>query len=178
PREPAMNLTFPVRSVTALAIALSIQTALGQEVPGQFIVTLKELSASRAEISAMASDIGGVKASMLSASEKVILIKVNPNDSNALKSIRTALAKSDRIVSFEPNRYIRPCVTPNDPKFVQQTHLTKVGAQAAWDKSTGNADVIVAVIDTGILVDHEDLKSNLWANPIPSPTTRPTTLPG
>ena len=35
----------------------------------------------------------------------------------------------------------------------------------AWDLTTGSESIIVAVIDTGILYTHQDLKSNMWKNP-------------
>ena len=37
-------------------------------------------------------------------------------------------------------------------------------ATRAWELSQGDRKIIVAVIDTGIDVDHEDLKKNLWRN--------------
>ncbi|MDP9174570.1 MAG: S8 family serine peptidase [Planctomycetota bacterium] len=163
--------------VFSVASLLWSQKIPAQEVPGQFIVTLKQAAAPPAEISAMASGIGGAKVSSLSSTENTVLISVNPKDSNALKSLRSALAKSDRIVAFEPNRYIRPCATPNDPKFAEQSYLNVIGAPAAWDKTTGSADVLVAVIDSGIQLDHEDLKGNFWVNPSPASSTRPATLP-
>lgn len=45
---------------------------------------------------------------------------------------------------------------------------TTVGADAnvyaAWQLSTGNPDVIVAVVDQGVKYDHEDLAANMWIN--------------
>lgn len=55
-------------------------------------------------------------------------------------------------------------VTPNDTYFDDQWYLEKIHAPAAWDIETGNTDVIVAVIDSGIDIDHEDLSSNVWVN--------------
>ena len=40
-----------------------------------------------------------------------------------------------------------------------------LGALSAWDTTTGAADVIVAVIDTGIRYTHQDLVGQMWANP-------------
>lgn len=37
-------------------------------------------------------------------------------------------------------------------------------ANKAWDITLGSHDIIVAVIDTGIDVNHPDLKSNIWVN--------------
>ena len=38
-------------------------------------------------------------------------------------------------------------------------------APAAWCVQTGNAEVVVAVIDTGVDYNHPDLQANIWINP-------------
>lgn len=35
----------------------------------------------------------------------------------------------------------------------------------AWEKSKGNSNLIIAVIDTGVDYNHPDLKNNVWINP-------------
>ena len=40
-----------------------------------------------------------------------------------------------------------------------------VQAKGAWELCTGDEDVIVAVLDEGIFVEHPDLKENIWVNP-------------
>lgn len=55
--------------------------------------------------------------------------------------------------------------TPNDYGTSTQWYLTKIGAQAAWDYSTGSTAVKVAVVDEGVEITHPDLASNIWTNP-------------
>ena len=53
---------------------------------------------------------------------------------------------------------------PNDTFYSKQWYLRQINAEAAWDKTTGSDQVIVAVIDTGVDIDHEDLRDNVWTN--------------
>lgn len=55
--------------------------------------------------------------------------------------------------------------TPNDPDYDEQWYLEQIGAPAAWDAATGSRDVVVAVLDSGVDLDHPDLVDNLWENP-------------
>lgn len=40
-----------------------------------------------------------------------------------------------------------------------------IGATKAWALGTGSKDIVVAVIDTGVDYNHEDLSENIWTNP-------------
>lgn len=58
-----------------------------------------------------------------------------------------------------------PSALFNDPAIKQAWGLKKSDAGRAWSVTRGSRNVIVAVIDTGIDIQHEDLKNNLWKNP-------------
>jgi subtilisin family serine protease len=93
---------------------------------------------------------------------------------------------SDPAVEFaEPNYYHYLNITPNDPFYANfrtsdgrtfpsslqrwvyhgvDTHRN-VNGEAAWDLTTGRNDVVIAIVDTGIDLDHPDLAPNIWRNP-------------
>jgi len=55
--------------------------------------------------------------------------------------------------------------TPNDPLYSELWYLDQIHAPEAWDRATGDdREVVVAVLDTGVYVDHPDLKDRLWVN--------------
>lgn len=58
-----------------------------------------------------------------------------------------------------------PSALFNDPAIKQAWGLKKSDAGRAWSVSRGSKKVIVAIIDTGIDINHEDLKNNIWNNP-------------
>jgi len=62
----------------------------------------------------------------------------------------------------EPN-YLRAVMrAPNDQLYRQfQWNMRKIQAEQAWDVTTGNPEVVVAVLDTGIDASHPDLAGKL-----------------
>lgn len=102
----------------------------------------------------------------------------NTNENNSLSKIyrlkisspynpiyvSSKLAKHSEVEWAEP-LYLREIVnTPNDPHFSTQYALKKVQAEAAWDISKGNSNIIIAIVDSGVDWTHEDLASNIWQN--------------
>ena len=61
--------------------------------------------------------------------------------------------------------YYTQATQPNDPRYGRQYHARYVGLESAWDSHTGSADVVVAIIDTGVHYNHRDLNDNIWTNP-------------
>ena len=55
-----------------------------------------------------------------------------------------------------------------DPDLAKAYGISKIGATDAWSSHKGSKDFVVAVIDTGIDYNHEDLAFNVWRNPNPT----------
>lgn len=55
-------------------------------------------------------------------------------------------------------------LSPNDPYYKNQWYLPKIYADSAWTKVSASPDIVVAVIDSGVDVDHPDLEDSLWTN--------------
>lgn len=76
----------------------------------------------------------------------------------------------------EPNYLMQVSRTPNDPSYNLQWHLNNVGqtggtadadvdAPEAWDMETGRSEVVIAILDNGFDMVHEDLRDKFWRNP-------------
>lgn len=58
-----------------------------------------------------------------------------------------------------------PSALFNDPAISQAWGLKRSDAARAWSICKGDHSIVVAVIDTGADIHHEDLDTNIWTNP-------------
>ena len=68
-----------------------------------------------------------------------------------------ALGLDPAVAWAEPNYRVHALAVPDDIAYPTQWHYPLINLPAAWDMTTGVPEVIVAVIDTGILGGHPDL---------------------
>lgn len=62
----------------------------------------------------------------------------------------------------ELDRVVESAMAVNDPYIGSAWHISKIGANTAWDSSRGTG-VTVAILDSGMELSHPDLKPNLVA---------------
>lgn len=84
-----------------------------------------------------------------------------------VENFMTDIANSPDIEFLEADRTIIPDydMIPNDPLFSSdQWALPAINLPDAWDITTGDGEVIVAIVDSGINYNHEDIANNMWRN--------------
>lgn len=72
-----------------------------------------------------------------------------------------ALRRRADVASADFNYIRRPLVQPNDTYFGRQWDAGQINLPKAWDSTKGSPQVIVAVLDSGVLPDHPDLQGKL-----------------
>ncbi len=115
------------------------------------------------EINEVLAPIGGVLVGKAVADGSTYLVETLYE----LESVSTVLESDERIKSVEFDEVVQISDLPNDPDLDQLWGMNStygIDAPGAWAQTLGDSSVVVAVIDTGIDLDHPDLVDNLWTN--------------
>ncbi|GAB4170941.1 MAG: hypothetical protein Fur0032_10000 [Terrimicrobiaceae bacterium] len=171
------------------SVPLTIQTVETVDAASGTVLKRTEARAGRALVKlAPGADISALEAAAQAAGVSVgrrlgdqgWYELVGPEgDPGTVDRLLAAMADGSKpVVAAEPDYIYKALATPNDPKYLDGSlwglHNTgqnsgtadaDIDAPEAWDVRRDASNVIVAVIDTGINYDHEDLRDNLWTNP-------------
>ena len=86
-----------------------------------------------------------------------------------LQPILAKIAQLPDVALVEPDVWVLPQLLPNDPRYGEQWHYFApsvrnfgINLPGAWDITTGDPNLVVAVLDTGQL-DHVDLAGRMTA---------------
>ncbi|HEY4220897.1 MAG TPA: S8 family serine peptidase, partial [Myxococcota bacterium] len=82
--------------------------------------------------------------------------KLIPSEVDTL-ALLDRLARDVEVKAVSADKWMHALRTPNDPGFPQMWHLQLIGAEAAWDITTGLTSQRIGVVDTGIVRAHEDV---------------------
>jgi len=140
-------------------------------VPGELLVRWKATVKPAARLEAAAT----LGASRLAAYDVPGLERLRVEGVSVEEAV-ARLAQDPRVEYAEPNLIWSITRTPDDPLYPEQYGLHNVGqtggvpgadigAEAAWERFTGDPDLLIGDLDTGAQLDHPDLAANLWTNP-------------
>jgi subtilisin family serine protease len=153
--------------------------------PGELLVRFKPAAGAEAR-AAVRHELGARRKRVLPV-PGLQLVRLRPGSS--VRTAAAAFERDSRVLYAEPNFYYRLAAVPNDRHFAELWALNNSGQSAngvsgaadadidapeAWNVTTGNGTVTVAVADSGIAYDHPDLKTNIWTNPGESGAGRET----
>lgn len=135
--------------------------AVGDARPGELLVRFKP-GVERAEVDALNREAA---ARPLSSIKRLDVTRV-VIESGAIDEAVDRYMESGLVEFAEPN-YRRKAsdIMPNDPLYVDQWGLRKIGMGRAWElTASALTQVKVAVLDTGVDANHEDLSDSLAIN--------------
>lgn len=139
-------------------------------IPGELVIKFK----SGVVVANMLGSLGDAGVVNVTATPNLSCVKGTVAPGRDFEQVVAQCRAQANVEYVEPNYRLyaiaAPPVFPNDPDFSQlygmnQSNDNDIDAPEAWELTTGNANIIVGVIDTGIDYDHEDLKANIWLNP-------------
>ncbi len=90
---------------------------------------------------------------------------IKPAAGENITSLLTRLKKDPQVIYAEPDYIFQAAaITPSDLHFSDQWYLKRVKASEGWSMQTQSPNAIIAVIDSGVYIEHPDLKNNIWIN--------------
>jgi thermitase len=77
-----------------------------------------------------------------------------------------ALRRDSQVTFAEPDYAAQATdvITPDDPGWLNQWGPAKIQAPPAWGVVTDTSHIVIAIVDSGIQLNHEDLASKVWTN--------------
>ncbi len=174
-----LTLALFVLSLLSTAMPMRAHATVGQTAPsssmaaGELLVKFNS-GVSQAARNSILSSAGCRETGAFSLVPG--LARAQVSSGGDLSRVLASLNSNPSVAYAEPNFVVTTMATvPDDPRFPEQWALDNTGqtggtvdadidAPEAWDLQTGT-DIVVAVIDTGLDYNHEDIVGNVWSNP-------------
>lgn len=136
---------------------LSDQTLQGTFLSNEIIIRLRR-NTSRASIEQCAQSMNG---SIVSDIDELHAVVLSIPSNRVAQSLLEA-ESCPGLLYAEPNYLVSIAdVIPSDPGWANQYGLTNIRAPQGWELDTGSSAITIAIIDSGIDLNHLDLASKL-----------------
>ncbi len=172
---PVQSEAIPSPAVANQAPSLSVSDEILVRFRANSVVTKRKMKVLK--VAGRATEIAVQLEPLNTATDFVPGLRLARVPTEERDQAIAALRSRPDVVYAEPN-YIWQLnsTTPNDPRFSEQWGLSSapapgspdscdINADKAWDITTGEASVVIAVIDGGVDVNHQDLTENIYRNP-------------
>jgi serine protease len=90
---------------------------------------------------------------------RIQLIKLHPEQD--ITEWFKGWVQKEEIEYLEPSYPLKISAQPNDFYYDKQAYLQQINAQEGWEFQKANKQVTIAVLDTGVDLNHPDLRGNL-----------------
>jgi len=180
--QPSSAKATPLKTVAMEPVVVEklLEKRLAKNfVPGEIVVKMKPSAMLRVMSAVDLKRLNlEIKRDRTSGSEVIyrlpsnLLSTLSTQDlrDRTLAAVKSLMARAD-VEYAQPNFIFQIAATPNDSGFPQQWHYFDNGngpnqapgginLPTAWETNKGKASVVVAVIDTGILPNHEDINGS------------------
>lgn len=157
---------------TSTVVQVAIEEAVAEEhAPSQLLLRFK----GNVQETQRDTVINALGAEVEKVYRTLPIYLVNLPEGREMEAALQQFRDRDEILYAEPNYVLTATRTPNDADYDLLWGLNNTGqsggiagadisAEEAWDRTTGSRNVVVAVIDTGVDYNHEDLAANMWVN--------------
>ncbi len=81
------------------------------------------------------------------------------------KTLLADLSRRSDVLYVEPDYLAYGGFVPNDSSYGQLYGMRRIGAEQAWDITTGLDSIVIAIADSGVDFNHPDLAANVWSAP-------------
>jgi len=126
-------------------------------VPGQVVVLVRE----NERLDEVLDDLIGGDVRLVDTIPELRAAVLGVSDGQETAWI-ASLGRDPRVLVAERNALLRVLTVPDDPIYKEfQWGLRKIGMESVWDVTTGDPNVVVAVLDTGVDEAHPDLEPNV-----------------
>ncbi|HZJ09516.1 MAG TPA: S8 family serine peptidase, partial [Trueperaceae bacterium] len=143
----------------------SLEDSSLEFVPGEVVVRYADAGLGAAAVPAArpvleaAGATFGLERSLAAAGMRLYL-SPGLDKAGTLAAVKALNARPDVLYAF-PNYIYQPAAVPDDPQYGRQWHYDAINMEAAWDLTTGDSNVVVAVLDSGVIDSHPDFGARL-----------------